>query len=551
MRGVAADARLEHPKETVLATAAAASKTASHPALGRLIAICGDAHVLTSEEDRAFYAADVYGAGTAPLAVVSPATAEETASVLAAASHAGLAVFPRGAGMSYSAAFLPDRGDALVLDLSRLDRLIALDAERLYVTVECGMTWKALDEALAPHGLRASFWGPMSGGTSTVGGALSQGAATFGSGVAGASGHNLLGLRVALMDGTLVDTGTDSQPHARPFFRNYGPDLTGLFAHDCGAFGIKVAATLPLEPRPGAVGALGFGFPDFASAAAAVAAVSRDGLASEIVVMDRALLKMNLAAGGLTSGVQMLRSIVAAGPTLVSGLRSAVSVAAAGRNFADRAAFSAHFVVEGTGSGELAARRKRLRSLAAPHGFKISGSVGMTMRAVPFPDLPVTAADGRRLLALHAIVPFPDAPALHEEVSACLADRRAELGRHGVEPMTVASTLGRRAMLYEPFIYWKDSRTAYHERQTPEAMRPYLQDFEDNPAARETVERLRRDLTDIFYRHGGAHLQIGRAYPFLRGRQDGYDGLMRGLKALVDPDGLMNPGVLGLAKEMG
>ena len=299
MRGVAADARLEHPKETVLATAAAASKTASHPALGRLIAICGDAHVLTSEEDRAFYAADVYGAGTAPLAVVSPATAEETASVLAAASYAGLAVFPRGAGMSYSAAFLPDRGDALVLDLSRLDRLIALDAERLYVTVECGMTWKTLDEALAPHGLRASFWGPMSGGTSTVGGALSQGRGDLRFGSGGRFGAQ------------------SSRPSRRADGRNAGRHRYGQPAR---MHGPSSATTVPTSPAcsrtiaarsasrsplpfrsnraPVRSGALGFGFPDFASAAAAVAAVSRDGLASEIVVMDRALLKMNLAAGG-------------------------------------------------------------------------------------------------------------------------------------------------------------------------------------------------------------------------------------------------------------
>jgi D-lactate dehydrogenase (cytochrome) len=49
------------------------------------------------------------------------------------------------------------------------------------------------------------------------------------------------------------------------------------------------------------------------------------------------------------------------------------------------------------------------------------------------------------------------------------------------------------------------------------------------------------------FEHGAGHLQIGRAYPFLRERSQPFVQVLRALKRAVDPQGLINPGVLGLA----
>jgi D-lactate dehydrogenase (cytochrome) len=67
-----------------------------------------------------------------------------------------------------------------------------------------------------------------------------------------------------------------------------------------------------------------------------------------------------------------------------------------------------------------------------------------------------------------------------------------------------------------------------------------------NPKARALVEELRLSIIELMFRHGAAHLQIGRAYPYLRERNAPFVQLLREIKRELDPHHLMNPGVLGL-----
>jgi D-lactate dehydrogenase (cytochrome) len=57
---------------------------------------------------------------------------------------------------------------------------------------------------------------------------------------------------------------------------------------------------------------------------------------------------------------------------------------------------------------------------------------------------------------------------------------------------------------------------------------------------------MKRGIADIFQKHGASHLQIGKFYPYMRGRDPETARLIRDLKALLDPAGRMNPGSLGL-----
>jgi FAD/FMN-containing dehydrogenase len=57
---------------------------------------------------------------------------------------------------------------------------------------------------------------------------------------------------------------------------------------------------------------------------------------------------------------------------------------------------------------------------------------------------------------------------------------------------------------------------------------------------------MKHGIADLFQRHGAAHLQIGKFYPYMRGRDPGTAGLVRDLKRLVDPQRRLNPGSLGL-----
>src|SRR5262249_28072332 len=135
--------------------------------------VAGDG-VLDDAGSRRFYANDVFWQpGIEPLAIVCPATPEELADAVRAATEAGIAVVPRGGGMSYTKGYLPARSRSIVIDSRRLDCVLEINTADLYVTVEAGCTWATLNAALEGTGLRTPYWGPLSGINATVGGALS------------------------------------------------------------------------------------------------------------------------------------------------------------------------------------------------------------------------------------------------------------------------------------------------------------------------------------------------------------------------------------------
>ena len=103
------------------------------------------------------------GVGQLPLAVIRPGTVDELVAALRIAAAADLPVVPRGGGMSYTDGYLPKLANSITVDLLRLDRVVDVNVDDGYVTVECGSTWKALDKVLEARGVRTPYWGPLSG----------------------------------------------------------------------------------------------------------------------------------------------------------------------------------------------------------------------------------------------------------------------------------------------------------------------------------------------------------------------------------------------------
>ncbi|MCG8507000.1 MAG: FAD-binding oxidoreductase, partial [Sphingomonadales bacterium] len=169
--------------------------------IARLQSILGPENVITDDVERRYFAEDVYTAGTPPLAVLRPGTVDELAQAVAAATEAGLAVFPRGGGMSYTSGYLPTTPQSVTVDLLRMNKVREINLDDMYVTVECGCSWADLHEALKDHGVRPPFWGSLSGIHATVGGGLSQNAAFFGTGQYGSAADSVIGLEVVLADG--------------------------------------------------------------------------------------------------------------------------------------------------------------------------------------------------------------------------------------------------------------------------------------------------------------------------------------------------------------
>ena len=511
-----------------------------------LIEAVGPEYVSESPEATELASQDVYRGGERPLAVVRPGSTGEVQAVMRACGAARTAVFVRGGGMSYTDAFLPDRRESIILDTGRLTAIREINARDLYATVEAGCTWSQIDEALAEQGLRPVFWGPMSGRISTVGGAMAQGAVTFGSGRNGPSVSAALGLEVVLADGSLLVTGSGGQPGHTAFFREYGPDLTGLFCGDAGALGVKTAVTLRLEPRPGAGQGVTFSFSGFPALVEAVEAVSRFGLVTEVFGAETELVRLNAGPTVLKQDLAKFLDIMRGASNPFEAIRKGVRAAFGGRGFLNASRYLLNFLAEGADSRELNATLRRIRRAVGDQGTEVASTMAEFARAVPFPDPMVLGPGGLRLLPLHAIVPYTRTMALHDEVEGYLERMRDECADKRVMVYLVYSTSGRAGFLYENVIYWEDEWLAYHRHYLPAEMRDAFKESRPNPDGRALVERIRVDLIDIMYKHGSTHLQIGRAYPYARDRNPASLQLLRSIKQQVDPSGLINPGALGI-----
>ena len=188
--------------------------------------------IVSTEPDLiSLYSQDVFGAGAPAKAVVKPTCVEELQHLVRLCRSSNTPLVARGGGMSYTSGYLADEEGGLLLDMTCMNKIVTLDIENAFVTVEAGMTWSALFEALTPHGLRTPFWGSLSGRFATIGGGMSQNAVFWGSGYHGAAGDSVLSLGVVTGTGDFIETGSAAQKNAKPFSRHFGPDLTGLI---CG-----------------------------------------------------------------------------------------------------------------------------------------------------------------------------------------------------------------------------------------------------------------------------------------------------------------------------
>jgi D-lactate dehydrogenase (cytochrome) len=176
----------------------------------------GSDSVTDAPDDISLFSQDIWAKGTDASLIARPKTVEELCRAVAAAHHRGIALNPRGGGMSYTNGYTPDRPGVGILDLSGLDQIVEINTEDMYVTVQAGCTWKTLNDALAEHGVRTPFWGPLSGLTSTIGGGLSQNNAFFGAGTYGPTAESVTSVSVVLADGTLVSTGSAATKGANP-----------------------------------------------------------------------------------------------------------------------------------------------------------------------------------------------------------------------------------------------------------------------------------------------------------------------------------------------
>jgi FAD/FMN-containing dehydrogenase len=498
------------------------------------------AALLTDAAALELHGQDVFTRGHDPIAVFRPGDIGELSRGLRAAAAADLVVVPRGGGMSYTSGYLPDAPGALLVDTGAMNRVLEVDRADMTVTVEAGVTWAQLHAALHPRGLRTPLWGTLSGIKATVGGGMSQNGLFWGA-ARGSIAATALSFDVVLADGTIMRTGSD-------VLRPFGPDVTGLFAADCGAFGVKAHITLPLIAEADALAFGSFAFDTSGQFTAAMSAIARAGLASECFGFDPFLQAQRMKRDSLGADAKQLVGMMKAQGGVWKALKEGAKVVAAGRSFLDDATFSIHTIAEGRNQAAADADMAAIRAIAQSHdGCEVENTIPKVLRANPFPPVnSMLGPAGERWTPVHGIVAHSRAQATVEAVIA-LFDQHAEgMERLGVGAGYMFLTVGTTGFLIEPVFYWPDARGALHKASVEPGHLARLSDFPANAEARALVERLRAEIVAILGRMGAMHFQIGRTYPLRTLCDPAAWGVLGAVKAAVDPDRRMNPGVLEL-----
>jgi len=508
----------------------------------------GDERVVVDEAQRELMSGDFYSQGEICTAVIRPADTQMLVDAARTVTAAGFALIPRGGGMTYTSGYTPENRESVVVDLADLRGIVNFDARNMTVTVRAGTTWETLYAELEPHGLRLPFFGTFSGRRATVGGGLSNGAVFFGTARYGSAADQVLGLEVVCADGRIVRTGQAAFRNGKPFYRTHGPDLTGLFLHDCGAFGIKTEATFRLIQMPRHTDYLSYAFPDAMSAATALSTVARSGAAEEAYVFDPETTSRNLQGSTLGKDLQRLGGIVTGQHNIFAGLKAGLGVMLAGKRLVPESAYSLHLACAGRSReallGDIALCR---RLLSDQGGIEFPNSIPLAVRAAPFDNLNgVLGPTGDRWVALNAKVRHSDVATIIERFDALRAQHRMRMNELGIDISTLFIAMDTHAFSFEPVFHWSDAWLPMH-RVIPESGHlEKLSEPDANPAAAELVAQLRRATLALFGELGVASNQIGRTYPYFERLEPESAALLNTIKSCLDPDGRMNPGVLGL-----
>ncbi len=521
-------------------------KPAEPGLLAALLACLGAGRVLTDEAGRRLLSTDLYAEGATCAVAIRPADAASLAAAVQAATAAGYAIIPRGGGLSYTGGYVPATERAVLVDTRDLTGIVELDTEGMILTVRTGTTWEAIDEALAPHGLRLPYFGTFSGRVATVGGGLSGGAVFFGTARYGTAADHVLDLEVVCTDGRILRTGQAAFRNGKPFYRTHGPDLTGLFLHDGGALGIKTEASFRLIERPAHTGYLSWAFPDALGAAAALSAIGRAGTAEEAYVFDPATTARGMEGSTLANDLRRLGGIVTGQDSLLAGFKAGAKVALAGKRLVPAGWHSLHLASAARSTAALAADLEHSRKLLARHGGQeIPNTIPMGVRAAPFDNLNgVLGPHGERWLALNAKVRHGDAARIIERFESFIGGYRERMAAARVTHSVLLTAMNTSAFSFEAVYHWPDRWLPLHRAVADPGFLAKLPPDTPNPAGAALVAELRERTLDLYDELGVASNQIGRTYRYYDNLAPGTRSLLDALKATLDPPGLMNPGVL-------
>ncbi len=237
-----------------------------------------------------------------PRLAVLPGSREQVIDVVRCLTRAGAPFVARGAGTGLSGGALADP-TAVLLVLTRLNRILTLDPRRRRAVVEPGVVNARLSEAAARFGLYYAP-DPSSQTACTLGGNVAENAGGPHCLKYGVTTNHVVALEVVLPGGGLARLGS---PQGEP----WGPDLVAAFVGSEGMFGVATEITVRLEPLPADVRTILAAFPSVRSASEAVSGIIATGVVpAALEMMDgpcvRAVESSIYAAGYPTDAAAVL-----------------------------------------------------------------------------------------------------------------------------------------------------------------------------------------------------------------------------------------------------
>lgn len=213
--------------------------------LAELNRIVGKDNVLTSEVSLTTYMYDATLLYGKPDVVVFVQNAEQISAIVKLANAKKIPVTPRGAGMGLSGGTVPDRG-GIVIVMTRMNRILEIDAVNRVAVVEPGVTNMELQKAVAPYGM-VYIPDPASQKVSTMGGNLGENAGGMRGIKYGVTKDHILGVELVLPTGEIVNLGGKWEPIAPEL------NLLALLVGSEGTLGIATKIIVRLTPMPRAI----------------------------------------------------------------------------------------------------------------------------------------------------------------------------------------------------------------------------------------------------------------------------------------------------------
>ena len=256
----------------------------SDSTFSKLQNIVGKTNCTRNREDLACYAYDATARTYMPDAVLFPQNAPEISAVVNLANQDGFFVIPRGAGSGMTGGSLAVRG-GVVLAMARMNRILKIDKDNLIAHVEPGVVTGRFHKAVEKEGL---FYppDPSSSEFSTLGGNVAECAGGPRAVKYGVTRDYVLGLEAVLPTGEIISTGVQTAKGV------VGYDLTRLLVGSEGTLGIITRMTLRLLPQPEVVRVMTAVFDKIALAAETVSEIIRSGtIPRAIEFMDNASIR--------------------------------------------------------------------------------------------------------------------------------------------------------------------------------------------------------------------------------------------------------------------